>query len=354
MGKIYSNRNSGNTSAGGVAPKMSQQIISEHIEKLKENLAPMKQQEESLDNIDAVVGRPVEKKISRDLLIAAPKEWNFFPKASDEKIQEISESIRQYGLFHNITVWAREDGKYMILGGHTRVACFDYLASTHPEEDESHWKQIPALVYSKDQITENDAKRIIIVSNTDQRDISKITKAKAYLSLFELEKEKSFYGSYVDTMASAASQVKTSRMGFFRYLQLLKLIPELQDLVSTETIPVSTAYHLSFLPNDLQKYIFQMELYKELSNKGAEQIKKCKSIPEIDDKIDELNSVAKYFKYTFQTRKKKAEGEEVLPVWVNKSQRNEVADLYIKAVQQADFPDEIKGRLIEAMSKAKI
>ena len=326
MGKIYSNRNSGNTSAGGVAPKMSQQIISEHIEKLKENLAPMKQQEESLDNIDAVVGRPVEKKISRDLLIAAPKEWNFFPKASDEKIQEISESIRQYGLFHNSTVWAREDGKYMIFGGHTRGACLDYLASTHPEEDESHWKQIPALVYSKDQI----------------------------LSLFELEKEKSFYGSYVDTMASAASQVKTSRMGFFRYLQLLKLIPELQDLVSTETIPVSTAYHLSFLPNDLQKYIFQMELYKELSNKGAEQIKKCKSIPEIDDKIDELNSAAKYFKYTFQTRKKKAEGEEVLPVWVNKSQRNEIADLYIKAVQQADFPDEIKGRLIEAMSKAKI
>lgn len=353
MGKIFSRRNSNNTSAGGVAPKMSQQVINEHIQRLKENLEPMQKQEESLDTIDAVVGRPIEKRISRDLLISAPKEWNFFPKATDEKIQEISESIRQYGLFHNITVWAQDDGKYMILGGHTRVACFDYLAATHPEDDAFQWKKIPALVYSKEQISETDAKRIIIVSNTDQRDISKITKAKAYLNLLKLEKEKAFYGSYIDTMSSAAEQVKTSRAGFFRYLQLLHLIPQMQNLVDTGEMPVSTAYHLSSMPDDLQKYIFDMEIYKELSNKGAEQIKKCQSIDEIDDKLDELNHATKYFKYTFQTKKKKAEGEEVLPVWVSKSHRNEIADLYIKAVQQADFPDDVKQALIETMSNAK-
>lgn len=352
MGKIFINKSTKNTSVGGVSPSKSNDIINKRLQELKNDLAPQKKQETSLDNIDAVIGRPNEKIIPRDLLIAAPKEWNFFPKASDEKIQEFSESIRQYGLFHNITVWARDDGKYMILGGHTRVACFDYLASTCPDEDKDHWTKIPALVYQKDQLSDIDAQRIIIVSNTNQRDISKMTKAKAYLNLLNLEKKKAFYGSYTDTMASAAAQVNLSKMGFFKYLQLLHLIPELQNLISTEQLTVSTAYHLSFMPILLQKYIFDNELYHQISHKAAEQIKKCETIADMLAKLNEINSATKYYKYQIQTRHRKTEDEEILPLWIEKNLREEITNLYSQAVIQSDFPQEIKDKLVRIMNNA--
>ena len=355
MSKIISKRHGQNNSAGGVAPDRSQQKIADHIQSLKNNIEYMAKQESSLDTIDAVVGRPVERLIPRDLLIPAPDDWNFFPKASDDKIKEMSESIRQYGLFHNITVWAQEDGKYMILGGHTRVACFDYLASEESgEKDHEKWTKIPALVYGKDQITEMDAQRIVIVSNTDQRDVSTKTRAKAYMNLFQLEREKAFYGSRFDPLLSAASQANTSKTVFFRYLSLMKLIAELQEAVNNGHLSFMTGYHLSFLSSDLQKFIYDNRIFEQITTQTASQLKKCSTIEEIRQKLRDIERATKYYKYTFQTRNQKSVDEEVLPLFVEKNTRNEMADLYIQAVNESNFPQAIKDKLINTMSSAKI
>ena len=355
MSAILSKRHSRNNSAGGVAPEKSQQKIAQHIQNLRANLTPLEKQEESLNTIDVVVGRPTEKLIPRELLIPAPEEWNFFPKASDDKIREISESIRHYGLFHNITVWAQEDGKYMILGGHTRVACFDFLASPESgEEDTGKWTKIPALVYDKDQISATDAQRIVIVSNTDQREISVAVRSKAYMNLFQLEREKAFYGSRFDPLLSAAAQVKTSKTVFFRYLSLLKLIPELQEEVSSNNMTLMAGYHISFLPQHLQQYIYDEKIYEKITTQTAAQLKECTTIEEIKDKLRSIEQATKYYKYTFQTKSRKSIDEEVLPVFVEKNSRNEIADLYIQAVNQSDFSQDVKDKLIKVMSDAKI
>ena len=355
MSAILSKRHSRNNSAGGVAPEKSQQKIAQHIQNLRANLTPLEKQEESLNTIDVVVGRPTEKLIPRELLIPAPEEWNFFPKASDDKIREISESIRHYGLFHNITVWAQEDGKYMILGGHTRVACFDFLASPESgEEDTGKWTKIPALVYDKDQISATDAQRIVIVSNTDQREISVAVRSKAYMNLFQLEREKAFYGSRFDPLLSAAAQVKTSKTVFFRYLSLLKLIPELQEEVSLNNMTLMAGYHISFLPQPLQQYIYDEKIYEKITTQTAAQLKECTTIEEIKDKLRSIEQATKYYKYTFQTKSRKSIDEEVLPVFVEKNSRNEIADLYIQAVNQSDFSQDVKDKLIKVMSDAKI
>ena len=355
MSAILSKRHSRNNSAGGVAPEKSQQKIAQHIQSLRANLTPLEKQEDSLNTIDVVVGRPTEKLIPRELLIPAPEEWNFFPKASDDKIREISESIRHYGLFHNITVWAQEDGKYMILGGHTRVACFDFLASPESgEEDTGKWTKIPALVYEKNQISATDAQRIVIVSNTDQREISVAVRSKAYMNLFQLEREKAFYGSRFDPLLSAAAQVKTSKTVFFRYLSLLKLIPELQEEVSSNNMTLMAGYHISFLPQHLQQYIYGEKIYEKITTQTAAQLKECTTIEEIKDKLRSIEQATKYYKYTFQTKSRKSIDEEVLPVFVEKNSRNEIADLYIQAVNQSDFSQDVKDKLIKVMSDAKI
>lgn len=353
MDKFTRKRGGTNPSAGGAFPEESQ--LNNYIRELKESVSPMEKQESSLDTIDAIVGRPQEQQIPRELLIPAPEEWNIFPKASLEKIREMSESIRQYGLFHNITVWKQPDGKYMILGGHTRVACFDYLSEEETDEQAvSKWREIPALVYGSDQIQENDAHRIFIVSNTDQREISIKTKAKAYACLFQLEKEKAFYGSHIDSMASAAAQANTSKSGFFRYLSLLKLIPELQDAVSNGKLTLMVGYYLSLLDKELQQYIYNQELYLSMSTQTASQLRDCETLEDMKNKLYIISHAAKYYKYNIQTRKQKPAGKDVLPIFVDKDTRNETANLYIEAVTQSNFEQDVKDRLIGMMKDAFI
>jgi len=347
---IKSKRKNGNNSAGGAFPGKTSLQIAERLAALKNDLPSMESQEVALDNIDAVVGRPEEKMIPRDMLIPAPEEWNFFPKASIDKIMEMSESIKQYGLLHNITVWAQDDGSYMILGGHTRVACYEYLATT--DDNPNKWAKIPALVYGKNQLSETDAKRIVIVSNTDQRDLSAAMKSKSYMALLKLEKQKAFYGNYFNSRESAASQANVSQTVFYRYLCLSKLIPELQQEIEGSLLFMA-GFHLSYLPKQLQKYLYTSGAYRTITSQAAAQLKKCTTLEELKKKLYDINHASKYYKYTVQTRIQKTVDEEVLPLFIKKDSRNEIADLYIQAVDKMDYPPNVKKKLIKIMSNAK-
>ena len=334
-------------------PNKGANDLTSQLEELAKNMDPMSKQEKSLDAIDVITGRPMEKLIPRELLDAAPADWNFFPAANANKIIEMSESIRNYGLFHNITVWEKEDGRYMILGGHTRVACFDYLAN-NDEADSARWTQIPALVYKKDQITEVDARRIIVVSNIDQRELSISTKAKAYKEIYKLEKEQAFYGGGFNSRKAAAAQAGVSDSMFYRHLRLLELIPELQKEVDEDNIGPVVGYNISFLSDELQHYIYDKRIFAEMTPQAAAQLKDCKTIEEVEEKIQNIKQTTKYYKYTYQTRKQKTATEEVLPLIIKKDSRNEVADLYIEAVSQANLAADVKKQLIDYMNEAKI
>ena len=106
------------------------------------------------------------------------------------------------------------------------------------------------------------------------------------------------------------------------------------------------------MPILLQKYIFDNELYHQISHKAAEQIKKCETIEDMLAKLNEINSATKYYKYQIQTRHRKAEDEEILPLWIEKNLREEIINLYSQAVKQSDFPQEIKDKLVRIMNNA--
>lgn len=323
-----------NSSAGGLGDGAA---LQKSIEEMRKQLQEQPKQEEQLTDVDAFVGRPDEKLIPRECLVSAPSEWNFFPPASDAKIIEISESIRRYGLFHNITVWEQDNGQYMILGGHTRVACFDYLAKNpDKDEDSSKWASIPALVYKKGQLTKEDAQRIIIVSNTDQRQISTAVRAESYKRLFELEKKNSFYGRHYRADLASATMAKVSIACFYRYLNLLKLIRPLQQRIDSNELSMVVGYNLSFLPENLQQYIFEKELYVEMSVKAAEQIKNCTSVNEIEEKLTAINNAPKYYKYTIQTKIQKPRNKEVVPFFAPKGKKDECLNLLVQTIETSN------------------
>ena len=138
--------------------------------------------------IDEIVGEPFEDDIPVNMLYPVPKEWNCFPTALEDDVLTMCASISKYGLFHRITLWQTDTNKYMILGGNTRTTCFRKLFEA---TEEKKWLKIPALIYKKEQLTEIDANRIFLVSNTDQRKMSTQIISTAYCDLMKLEKKKS-------------------------------------------------------------------------------------------------------------------------------------------------------------------
>lgn len=353
MALVENRRRHKSASLGGIDPERADTVTKGSIERLKERLAPMKGQDRNLDSIDAVVGRPEERLLPRDLLIPAPKQWECFPRATDEKIREMSESIRVYGLLHNITVWEQPSGKYMILGGHTREKCFDYLYENGEPKHNEKYKSIPALVYKAEQLTENDAHRIYIISNTDQRELSVRSRSEAYMELIRLEKEHSFYGSYISTRKAAATQANVSESMLNNYLGLLDLIPDLMNEVDAGDLAVMTGYHISRLPKKFQQYLYDSGAYIRLSTQGARQLKKAGNIDELKRIIDDLTHARKYYKYQITVKKQKPESSEILPLFVEKDRVEEYIDRYIQAVDESDFAPELKEMLKKAMMEAK-
>lgn len=98
-------------------------------------------------------------------------ENNPFKMYDDEKLEELTESIKDDGLLSPILLWKKED-TYIILSGHNRFNALKKLGYT--SLDNTMYKVI-------ENITEDDAKLIVADANLVQRQkLLPSEKAKAY------------------------------------------------------------------------------------------------------------------------------------------------------------------------------
>lgn len=298
-----------------------------------------------VDQLNKVVGEPTEMDVQLQLLKKVPEEWNCFPTATTDDIIKMCASIEKYGLLHRITLW-EQDGGYIILGGNTRAACYSYLYSQTKDEK---YSAIPALVYNNAQLTEIDAHRIFIVSNTDQRKMSAMTISRAYADLLKLEKEKAFYGSGRFARDAAAEQAGVGHSSFARYLHLLQLYPPLSAEIDSGALAVRTAYELSFLDEEIQKYIYDNDIYLGLSIQAAKKIRSSKSIDELKQALKDLNEAPKYYKYQISTKVQKPSGKEIVPLFVDKERKQEFIDRFKQAITESNYDENLKKELLAAL-----
>ena len=80
--------------------------------------------------------------VALTLLEANP--WQPRKVIHEEELGALAASIREQGLLQPIVVQACDDGRYVIVAGHRRVAAFRLLA----KEGEAKWASIPALMRS--------------------------------------------------------------------------------------------------------------------------------------------------------------------------------------------------------------
>ena len=203
-------------------------------------------------------------------LVATPDEWNKFTPISDEKKILMADSIYRNGLQQPIVVRKMEDGKYQILAGNTRTEIYCILLDlTHDSEYES----IPAVVYEKDAVTDDQAREIVSDTNYIQRaELSKQDRSFAIHTKLEFMRRH----RESNALAKVAEEFNIDRTTAFYWDKIFNLIPESFDMYDEDVIDMGAAARLGGFPQEIQK-----EILKEKDLLTSEIIKKipAKTMP---------------------------------------------------------------------------
>ncbi len=223
-------------------------------------------------------------KIDLDKLKEAPSEWNFYSPLSLKKMEELIDSIEKNGLLHPLVVWEQNDGTYMILSGHNRKRAFEILyGSTNDEK----YSKLFCYIKKFNEITEDEAKEIIIDTNWVQRELSTIEKAQSiyrkYTSIGRKQKVKDGEGQGIRNYDIIAEQYNISGRHVLNYYKLNYLIDEIQNMVSENRLSIKAGVKLSSFDPLTQKWIYDnfkdyinnqiiFKIQKDMSNDEIEEI----------------------------------------------------------------------------------
>jgi len=190
----------------------------------------------------------------------------------DEALQELADSISQYGLIQPITVRKLESGYYQIIAGERR-----WRAS-----------RLAGLIEVPVRVIEADDRRVAelaLVENLQREDLNPIEEAKGYKSLMDV------YGL---TQDEAAKSVGRSRPAIANAMRLLSLSEPVLQLVENGTLSAGHARALL----SLDDAALQLETAKNVIENGlsvrkteqlvAKTVKKLNEPPKELSKSEEL------------------------------------------------------------------
>ena len=164
-----------------------------------------------------------------------------FKVLDDEKMQEMIESIREYGVLMPGIARPMKGGGYEIIAGHRRkYACEMVGLSTMP-------------MFIRDY-TDDEATIIMVDSNIQREDILPSEKSKAYRMKYDAMKHQ---GSKTGglTLGELGEAAGESAKTVQRYIWISRLADELLDMVDTKKIGIMQAVDLSFLSEDVQQWV---------------------------------------------------------------------------------------------------
>ncbi len=229
--------------------------------------------------------------ISVKELKSAPEQWNFYSSLPEQKFEELTKSIAEKGLLHPLVVWEQKDG-YMILSGHNRKKAFEQLYADTKEEK---YLSIMCTVKGSNELSEDEAREIIIDTNWIQRELSTLEKAKSISEKYIRLGRKKHTGDGTRTRDKLAKEYNISGRMVQNYLSLTTLAPELENMLSQNTLTVKNAVTFSRLEQDIQKWLYQSFTTKELCSAEARSVTgdmTKKHISELLKKEDELISIS--------------------------------------------------------------
>lgn len=205
-------------------------------------------------------------------LVKSPNDWNFYTELSDNKMQELIDSILANGLLHPIVVWEQDDGSYMILSGHNRVKAYEMI---YLETSDERFFKIPALIKKQNEIDEIQAREIIIDTNWVSRQLNPIEKSLSITNKYVLLRQanKKFNDGDGRIRDRIAEEYNLSGRQVDNYRKLTALIPDLQNMLKDKSMGVKAGIKLSSYDTDMQQWIFENFKDKLSANKIVNKIK---------------------------------------------------------------------------------
>lgn len=235
-----------------------------------------------LNKFDGLFGTATEQDTSAEKIINVPlTELHTFKDhpfrvVDDEKMEETTESIRQYGVLVPGIARPGADGGYEIIAGHRRKRGSELAGKT----------EMPMIVrnYSDDEAT-----IIMVDSNIQREDILPSEKARAYKMKFEAMKHQGKKGGKytLDEVGEAAGE---SGKTVQRYIWLSRLTDPLLDLVDNKKLGIVQGIDLSFLPVEKQEWVqeYIVEHQANVSNSQSAQLKEYGKKGELTKAMVEL------------------------------------------------------------------
>ena len=187
-------------------------------------------------NVDSVSNEPLE--VSIDLI--EPNRSQPRKNFDEDSLQELADSIRQFGVIQPLIVQKKDD-YYEIIAGERR-----WRASRI-----AGLKKLPVIV--KDY-TAKEVMEISLIENIQREDLNPIEEAAAYKKLMEE------YGLHQDEVAQRVSR---SRAAIANAVRLLNLDQRVQDMVVSEMISTGHARALLALTDPELQYSTAQKVFDE-------------------------------------------------------------------------------------------
>lgn len=233
-------------------------------------------------------GRKTEEIVPVDIKELKPYAEQPFKVLLDSSMDELCESIEQYGVLSPIIVRPHKDGGFEILSGHRRVKACELLGI----------EEVPVVVKQLD----DDAAAILLVDSNLQREhILPSEKAFAYKLKLEAIKRKAGrplkenVGQIVPDLSGKRSteivgeQYGDSYKQVQRYIRLTNLIDPFLDLLDKGEMAMSAGVELSYLGSRHQAKVYKV-VERDLAAPSiaqAAKLRKTAEAGELDDAMVE-------------------------------------------------------------------
>lgn len=189
-----------------------------------------------------------------------------FKVLMDDKMAELVDSVRQYGILVPAIVRPAPDGGYQMVAGHRRKRASE-LAGV----------PLPCIVRN---LSNDEATIIMVDSNLQREKLLPSEKAFAYKMKLEAMKRQgqrtdltlSPVATKLDTASAVGQQCGESRDQVFRYIRLTYLVPDLLALVDDDKIAMRPAVELSYLAPEEQEILYEIIQSEDCTPSHAQAI----------------------------------------------------------------------------------
>ncbi len=176
----------------------------------------------------------------------------------EEKLKELSESIKKHGLLQPVTVVEADDG-YILVAGERRLRAHKMAGMT----------TIKAIITNLEEL---QLREVALIENIQRDDLNIVELAYSYAQLLN---------EHSLTHDDLSQKVFKSRSSITNTLRLLQLSPYVQQMLANEKISAGHGKIMLGLSEDDQKKVADSIVGQKLSVRETEQlVKQMKSTPE--------------------------------------------------------------------------